>query len=133
MEKNPDTQKIIIEVAGGVVQNVSDIPYGIIVEIHDFDNVTPEADCSIEVYEHSEERSDTNLSFSEMTLKIAKEKDLGEKFVNEVQKLLDSGIVDVNKHSRGLVFAAALSRLADAQTFDFVKVDKTFQALMRII
>jgi hypothetical protein len=44
-------EEIIIEVSGGVVQSVSNIPKGVRVIIRDYDNKTEEEECSEDIWE----------------------------------------------------------------------------------
>lgn len=55
------------------------------------------------------------MSFKEETLKLTQERaqNIAEKFVYEVQHLLNSGAVDSEDHNRGLLFGVAIENIAD--------------------
>jgi hypothetical protein len=61
-------------------------------------------------------------TYKDETIEIAIKRadDLHTQFVDEVKRLLNSGAVDVDSHSRGLLFGVALENLADG----FLRVDR---------
>jgi hypothetical protein len=55
------------------------------------------------------------MSFKEETFRIAEErsKEIAEKFIEEVNHLLNSGAVDSESHNRGLLFGVAVENIAE--------------------
>lgn len=62
------------------------------------------------------------MTYKEETLVIAKKRagEIAEKFYQEVVRLLNSGALDSEYHSRGLLFGVALENLAD----DFLRGER---------
>ena len=59
-------------------------------------------------------------SVETMEIAIKRGEELHTKFVEEVRRLLKSGAVDPENHSRGLLFGVALENLAD----DFLRGER---------
>ena len=53
------------------------------------------------------------MSYADETIQLAREASIQETFIVEVDRLLNSGAVDREKHSRGLLFGVALENIAD--------------------
>jgi hypothetical protein len=68
----------------------------------------------------------TCASYREETQRLARQRaeDIKNGFIAEVLRLLDSGGIDPDSHSRGLLFGVALENLADA----FLRGEKTGKA-----
>lgn len=47
-------REIIVEVSGGLVQNITNIPDDIIIIVKDYDNYDEENECSTEIYKKEE-------------------------------------------------------------------------------
>jgi hypothetical protein len=52
-------------------------------------------------------------TYAEETIRIACEASIKENFIEEVARLLNSGGVDKEDHSRGMLFGVALENIAD--------------------
>ena len=55
------------------------------------------------------------MDYRDETLQLAQKRaqEIAEKFLQEVEHLLDSGAVDSENHSRGLLFGVAVENIAD--------------------
>ena len=55
------------------------------------------------------------MNYKEETIQIAQERaeEIKGKFIEEIERLLRSGAVDPENHSRGMLFGVALENLAD--------------------
>jgi hypothetical protein len=63
-----------------------------------------------------------NLTYREETQLLARKRaeEIKDQFLAEVKRLLDSGAIDPDNHSRGLLFGVALENLAD----DFIRGER---------
>lgn len=53
------------------------------------------------------------MSYQKDTIILSEHANIQQKFEQEVIRLLSSGAVDINDHSRGLLFGVALENIAD--------------------
>ena len=67
--------------------------------------------------------------FEEETLRIARNKDLTEDFVREVARLLNSGALDRDWHSRGLLFGIAIENISDKYFLSGARRSKDYRNL----